>query len=211
STSPAPTRPMDTPWSAGRWHRVSTKPSTPRPAKPEKACAMRCAHSTVSRSICCCRESPCRPARATAIRWRPCRSSVSEETAGCSPAIWSTPPAGNRPRKRPRRIPAPTAASISTDEDTTMKLRTSVATAALAVAALGATAAPVSAQPAPRELTYEITHSGDSAVVETNGKWQVAGDQLILQAIDDTLLTTVPLTYRKDNIAYPIAAKIDGG
>ncbi|MFI1460208.1 hypothetical protein [Nocardia carnea] len=94
-----------------------------------------------------------------------------------------------------------------------MKLRTSVATAALAVAALGATAAPASAEPAPapRELTYEITHSGDSAVVETNGKWQVAGDQLILQAIDDTLLTTVPLTYRKDNIAFPIAAKIDGG
>ncbi|WP_280425581.1 hypothetical protein [Nocardia carnea] len=94
-----------------------------------------------------------------------------------------------------------------------MKLRTSVATAALAVAALGATAAPVSAQPAPapRELTYEITHSGAGAVVKTNGKWQVAGDQLILQAIDDTLLTTVPLTYRKDNIAFPIAAKVDGG
>ncbi|MEV3961877.1 hypothetical protein AB0M34_13415 [Nocardia sp. NPDC050193] len=47
-------------------------------------------------------------------------------------------------------------------------------------------------------------------MVDTNGKWQLAGDQLILKAVDDTPLTTVPLTYRKDDIAYPIAARIDG-
>lgn len=94
-----------------------------------------------------------------------------------------------------------------------MKFRTSVVTAAIAVAALGATAAPAAAQPAPvpQELTYEITRSGDTAVVKTNGKWQVAGDQLILKAIDNTPLSTVPLTYRKDNVAFPIAATIDGG
>ncbi|MGW3276973.1 hypothetical protein [Nocardia rhamnosiphila] len=94
-----------------------------------------------------------------------------------------------------------------------MKIRTSVATAAIAVASLGAAAAPAYAQPAPvpRELTYEITQEGASAVVDTNGKWQLAGDQLILKAVDDTPLTTVPLTYRKDDIAYPIAARIDGG
>ncbi|MEV0106392.1 hypothetical protein AB0H42_08625 [Nocardia sp. NPDC050799] len=94
-----------------------------------------------------------------------------------------------------------------------MKFRTSVATAAVAVASLGAAATPAYAQPAPvpRELTYEITQEGASAVVDTNGKWQQAGDQLILKAVDDTPLTTVPLTYRKDGLAYPIAARIDGG
>ncbi|WP_328396477.1 hypothetical protein [Nocardia sp. NBC_00416] len=94
-----------------------------------------------------------------------------------------------------------------------MKLRTSVATAAIAVASLGVAAAPAHAQPAPapRELTYEITQEGDSAVVATNGRWQAVGDQLILKAVDDTPLTTVPLTYRKDDVAFPIAAQIDGG
>ncbi|GGK91226.1 hypothetical protein [Nocardia jinanensis] len=94
-----------------------------------------------------------------------------------------------------------------------MKIRTSVATAAIAVASLGAAAAPAHAQPAPapRELTYEITQEGASAVVETNGEWQVAGDQLILKAVDDTPLTTVPLIYRRDDVAFPIAAHIEGG
>ncbi|WP_416562261.1 hypothetical protein [Nocardia testacea] len=94
-----------------------------------------------------------------------------------------------------------------------MKLGTSVATAVIAAASLGVAAAPAAAQPAPapRELTYEITQEGGSAVVETNGAWQVAGDQLILKAVDGTPLSTVPLTYRKDDLAYPIAARVDGG
>ncbi|MCP2288733.1 hypothetical protein ACFYT3_05130 [Nocardia amikacinitolerans] len=95
-----------------------------------------------------------------------------------------------------------------------MKLRNSVVTAALAAVAVGVGGAGITnAQPAPeqREVRYEVTRQGDSAVVKVgDGKLRVVADQLVVTAADDTPVAAVPLTYRMDAMAYPIAARIEG-
>ncbi|MGV9817518.1 hypothetical protein [Nocardia xishanensis] len=95
-----------------------------------------------------------------------------------------------------------------------MKLRNSVVTAALAVVAVGVGGAGIThAAPAPeqREVHYEVTRQGDSAVVTVgDGKLRVVADQLVVTAADDTPVAAVPLTYRMDAVAYPIAARIEG-
>ncbi|QLY31757.1 hypothetical protein [Nocardia huaxiensis] len=98
-----------------------------------------------------------------------------------------------------------------------MKLRHTLVTATLVTAALGistagASAAPVSENPVQQEVHYEVNRQGDSAVITTSdGKLQAVGDQLVLTDQAGTPVASVPLTYRMNGNAYPIAAEINGG
>ncbi|GAB2660282.1 hypothetical protein [Nocardia goodfellowii] len=94
-----------------------------------------------------------------------------------------------------------------------MKLHRSVVTAALAAVALGVSSGVTNAEPTPvpNEVHYEVSRQGDSAVVSTsNGKLLTVGDQLVVTDAHDTPVAAVPLTYRMDATAYPIAARIEG-
>ncbi|WP_194813351.1 hypothetical protein [Nocardia sp. XZ_19_385] len=94
-----------------------------------------------------------------------------------------------------------------------MKLHRSVVTAALAAVALGVSSGVTNAEPAPaqHEVHYEVSRQGDSAVLSTsNGKLLTVGDQLVVTDAQDTPVAAIPLTYRIDATAYPIAAQIDG-
>ncbi|MEU2030353.1 hypothetical protein [Nocardia amamiensis] len=93
-----------------------------------------------------------------------------------------------------------------------MMLRNSVVTAVLAAVAVGVSAGTTQAAPEPaqQEVRYEVSRQGDSAVVTTDGKLQTVGDQLVLTDVHGTPVAAVPLTYRMDAMAYPIAARIEG-
>ncbi|MEV6321210.1 hypothetical protein AB0M45_08435 [Nocardia sp. NPDC051787] len=93
-----------------------------------------------------------------------------------------------------------------------MKLRNSVVTAVLAAVAVGVSAGATHAAPEPaqQEVHYEVSRQGDSAVISTDGKLQTVGDQLVLTDVSGTPVAAVPLTYRMDAMAYPIAARIEG-
>ncbi|MEV0538460.1 hypothetical protein [Nocardia salmonicida] len=97
-----------------------------------------------------------------------------------------------------------------------MNIRKTIVPAAFAVVAVGLSAGTVNAAPAVEpmqtEVHYEVSRQGDSAVLKTtDGVLQTAADQLVLTAADGTPVAAIPLTYRMNNVAYPIAAKIDGG
>ncbi|MEV0251726.1 hypothetical protein AB0H76_34415 [Nocardia sp. NPDC050712] len=94
-----------------------------------------------------------------------------------------------------------------------MKLHRSVVTAALATVALGVSSGVTNAEPtpAPHEVRYEVSREGDSALLSvSNGKLRAVADQLVLTDTQDTPVAAIPLTYRVDAVAYPIAARIEG-
>ncbi|WP_051152703.1 hypothetical protein [Nocardia niigatensis] len=89
-------------------------------------------------------------------------------------------------------------------------------TAVLAATALALTTATANAGPQPGDsgaaVHYEVTRQGDAALLTiSGGGLKLAGDQLVLTDPADRPIAAVPLTYRIDNTAYPIAARIDGG
>ncbi|MBF6179515.1 hypothetical protein [Nocardia otitidiscaviarum] len=97
-----------------------------------------------------------------------------------------------------------------------MKFRKTVVTAALATVSLGIAAGTGNAAPAPAptqtEVHYEVGRQGDAAVLTTSdGALRTVGDQLVLTTADGTPVAAVPLTYRMNDTAYPITARIDGG
>ncbi|MCP2316388.1 hypothetical protein APR12_001725 [Nocardia amikacinitolerans] len=88
-------------------------------------------------------------------------------------------------------------------------------TTLLAATAIALTTATANATPAPNDdntaVHYEVTRQGDSALLTiSGGELQLADDQLVLTNRDERLVATIPLTYRIDNTAYPINARIDG-
>lgn len=96
-----------------------------------------------------------------------------------------------------------------------MKMRTTAMTAALAATAVVVAAATAQAAPAAGEesggVHYEVTRRGDSAVVAISGGTLRHDDQqLVLFDPSDKPVAAIPLTYRVDDIAYPITASIDG-
>ncbi|MFE3257179.1 hypothetical protein ACFXPS_16440 [Nocardia sp. NPDC059091] len=90
-------------------------------------------------------------------------------------------------------------------------------TAVLAATALALTAATANAAPQPghaenADVHYEVTRQGDAVLLTiSGGAVKLAGDQLVLEDATDRPIAAIPLTYRIDNTAYPIAARIDGG
>ncbi|MFF0526791.1 hypothetical protein ACFYT3_00250 [Nocardia amikacinitolerans] len=97
-----------------------------------------------------------------------------------------------------------------------MKTMNTAVTAALAAAALATTAAtahaaPIPDDPAAAAVHYEVTRSGDSAVLNiTNGTLREIDQQLVLVDRDDRFVAAIPLSYRIDDTAYPITARVDG-
>ncbi|MFJ9367062.1 hypothetical protein ACIRRA_21930 [Nocardia sp. NPDC101769] len=88
-------------------------------------------------------------------------------------------------------------------------------TAVLAATTLALATATANATPQPSDdntaVHYEVTRQGDAAVLSiSGGELQVAGDQLVLTGHDKQPVAAIPLTYRIDNTAYPIDARIDG-
>ncbi|MTE15506.1 hypothetical protein [Nocardia aurantiaca] len=89
-------------------------------------------------------------------------------------------------------------------------------TAVLAATAVALTAATANAAPQPgddnAEVHYQVTRQGDAALLSiSGGGLKIAGDQLVLTGPADRPIAAIPLTYRIDNTAYPINARIDGG
>ncbi|MGF6886041.1 hypothetical protein ABIA39_000008 [Nocardia sp. GAS34] len=90
------------------------------------------------------------------------------------------------------------------------------ATAVLAATALALTAATADATPLPHYtenagVHYEVTRLGDAAQLTiSGGALRVAAGQLVLTDPTNQPIAAIPLTYRVDNTAYPIAARIDG-
>ncbi|WP_067535311.1 hypothetical protein [Nocardia crassostreae] len=97
-----------------------------------------------------------------------------------------------------------------------MKFRNTVVPAALTAltVAIGAgvsTAAPA-VEPVQTDVHFEVSRQGDSAVLKTtDGALRTVGDQLVLTDAAGTPVAAIPLTYRMDNAAYPIAAEIKDG
>ncbi|WP_433560493.1 hypothetical protein ACQP1O_22645 [Nocardia sp. CA-151230] len=94
-------------------------------------------------------------------------------------------------------------------------MRKTTATAALATTALVLAAATANAAPQPGDdnaaVHYEVTRRGDAAVLTiSGGELHAAADQLVLVDRDRQAVAAIPLTYRIDNTAYPITARIDG-
>ncbi|MFD7846582.1 hypothetical protein ACFV4K_27020 [Nocardia sp. NPDC059764] len=88
-------------------------------------------------------------------------------------------------------------------------------TTVLAATTLALTAATANATPQPAddntEVHYQVTRQGDAALLSiSSGGLKLAGDQLVLTGPADRPIAAIPLTYRIDNIAYPIDARIDG-
>ncbi|MFE2999942.1 hypothetical protein ACFXG4_33690 [Nocardia sp. NPDC059246] len=93
-------------------------------------------------------------------------------------------------------------------------MRKTTTTAVLATAALALATATATAQPTDdtTAVHYEVTRRGEAAVLTiSGGELQLAADQLVLTTRDKQPVAAIPLTYRIDNTAYPIAARIDGG
>ncbi|MGW4355409.1 hypothetical protein ACWELJ_25310 [Nocardia sp. NPDC004582] len=96
-----------------------------------------------------------------------------------------------------------------------MKRKNTIAVAVCAVAATAWTAGVVQADPAagadPNSVHYEIGRQADSAVLSTpDGRVRIVADQLVLTDRADRPVASIPLTYRLDDVAYPIAAHIEG-
>ncbi|MBU3062730.1 hypothetical protein KO481_14510 [Nocardia sp. NEAU-G5] len=89
-------------------------------------------------------------------------------------------------------------------------------TAVLAATALALTAATADATPPPDHtenagVHYEVTRQGDAAQLTiSGGALRVVAGQLVLTDPTNQPIAAIPLTYRIDNTAYPIAARIDG-
>ncbi|TQM32477.1 hypothetical protein [Nocardia bhagyanarayanae] len=95
-----------------------------------------------------------------------------------------------------------------------MKMRNTAVTAALAAAALAtaatAHAAPTADDPDAAAVRYEVTRSGDSAVLTiSNGTLRQLDQQLVLVDRDERFVAAIPLSYRIDDTAYPITARVD--
>ncbi|MBU3065025.1 hypothetical protein KO481_26275 [Nocardia sp. NEAU-G5] len=56
-----------------------------------------------------------------------------------------------------------------------------------------------------------MSRSGESAVIATNGKWVNEAGHLLLENTAGAVAAMLPLTYRIDDLAYPISAHVDGG
>lgn len=97
-----------------------------------------------------------------------------------------------------------------------MNIKNTAVTAALAASALVSTAvtahaAPVGEKPS-AAVKYEVSRAGDAAVLTvTGGTLRQLDQQLALLDGDNQLVAAIPLTYRIDDTAYPITARIDGG
>jgi len=96
-----------------------------------------------------------------------------------------------------------------------MRTRTLTTVAVPIIAALGLAAGPATAAPATPDaqgVHYTVARSGDSAVIKTTGGSLTTKDgQLDILDSAGNLAAALPLTYRMDNKAFPIALKIDGG
>lgn len=96
-----------------------------------------------------------------------------------------------------------------------MRTRTLTAVALPIIAALGLAAGPATATPVAPEaqaIHYTVARSGDSAVIKTTGaKLTTKDGRLDILDAAGNLAMSLPLTLRRDNVAYPIAAKIDAG
>ncbi|MFC7426948.1 hypothetical protein [Nocardia tengchongensis] len=94
-------------------------------------------------------------------------------------------------------------------------MRNTAVTAALATSALMATAVTAHAAPAGETpsaaVHYEVSRAGDSAVLTVaGGTVRQLDQQLAVLDRDNQLVAAIPLTYRVDDTAYPITARIDG-
>lgn len=87
-------------------------------------------------------------------------------------------------------------------------------TAIVAVTAITLAAATTAAAPPARDdngaaVHYTVAREGDSAVVTiSDGRLKVVDDQLIVTDLTDRPVAAVPLTYRVDDLAYPVTARI---
>ncbi|GAB2554526.1 hypothetical protein GCM10027167_72010 [Nocardia heshunensis] len=60
-------------------------------------------------------------------------------------------------------------------------------------------------------VSYAVTRQSDAALLRvTGGGLEIIGDQLVLTDPSDLPVAAVPLSYRVDDTAYPIEARIDG-
>ncbi|WP_068278569.1 hypothetical protein [Aldersonia kunmingensis] len=105
-----------------------------------------------------------------------------------------------------------------------MRIKSAAATAVLAAVAVAVTAGTAnaapspavpaqSAQPAPQasEVSYEVTKSGDAAVLNIfGGKIQQLDSQLVISDAADHQIAVLPLRVQIDDMAYPVAAQVDG-
>jgi hypothetical protein len=94
-----------------------------------------------------------------------------------------------------------------------MRTRAVTVAAVSVIAALGAGAGVSNAAPRTDDaaIQYTVSRSGQSAVIATNGKWVNDAGRLLLENAAGAVAAVLPLTYRIDNIAYPIRSRIDGG
>lgn len=94
-----------------------------------------------------------------------------------------------------------------------MKMSRTVVTAAVAAAALATASATAHGTPGaedPAPVHYEVTRSGDSAVLKVeNGSLRHVDDQLVVLDRDDRPVAAIPLAYRLDDKAYPITTRVD--
>ncbi|MEU0507215.1 hypothetical protein [Nocardia sp. NPDC005998] len=96
-----------------------------------------------------------------------------------------------------------------------MKMRKVSITAALAATAVAVTTATAQAAPTTdgesSAVHYEVTRSGDSAILAVSGgTLRHLDQQLVLFDRTDQPVAAIPLSYRVDDTAYPITASIDG-
>ncbi|MFI5778590.1 hypothetical protein [Nocardia sp. NPDC051570] len=97
-------------------------------------------------------------------------------------------------------------------------MRKLAAAVVFTVVSVGVTAGVAGAAPGPdveqvnqQEVHYTVAREGASAVLDTtDGKFVVDGNQLELRDSTGGVAAELPLTYRMDNVAFPIAATIDG-
>ncbi|MGW4368978.1 hypothetical protein ACWEKT_25360 [Nocardia takedensis] len=94
-----------------------------------------------------------------------------------------------------------------------MKFRSAILTAATTAVALGVGAGAAHAAPTPEQydISYEVSRRGDAAVLTLDqGGLRVVADQLVITDERGVPVAALPLTYRTDALAFPIAASIDG-
>ncbi|MQY30902.1 hypothetical protein [Nocardia aurantia] len=59
---------------------------------------------------------------------------------------------------------------------------------------------------------YTVGRDGDAVVLTSeNGSFQAVDGSLVVSDGDGAAVDSLPLSYNKDNVAFPIAAQIDGG
>ncbi|MET8423701.1 hypothetical protein [Nocardia sp. NPDC004860] len=96
-----------------------------------------------------------------------------------------------------------------------MKMRKSAVVAAFAATAVVIPAATAYAEPTAggesAPVAYEVTRQGDSAVLTvSDGTLRRLDEQLVLFDRHDRPVAALPLTYRIDDTAYPVTARLDG-